>query len=141
MTRKGQLTIVGTQLDGSGEEQTARIAAAADYHTADGSIYILYEEDTAEGEGTTRNMIKLKGGALELTKKGAVSARMVFEPGQEHMTLYSTPFGALPLGICTDTVESALSEEEFRICASYSLTSQGCPISHCRILIKFLFQG
>lgn len=161
MTRKGQLTVIGSQRDESGEEQTTRITAAAEYYTGNGSFYILYEESTADGGEITKNMIKLKGSTLELTKKGAVNTRMIFEPEQEHMTLYSTPFGSLPLGICTDTVESDLSEKEFEIRAVYSLTDpglsnqnpgsqgpalqgnpalQGSIISRCRILIKMLFR-
>ena len=156
MTRKGQLTVIGTQWDEAGEEQRTQTTAAAEYYTGNGSLYLLYEEISAEGEGITKNMIKLKGNTLELTKRGAVNARMVFEPGQEYMTLYSTPFGSLPLGILTDTVESVLSEKELRICAAYSLTCQNQPsqgqipqdppprrsiISHCKIFIKMLFQG
>lgn len=155
MTRKGQLTVIGTQWDEAGEEQMTQTTAAAEYYTGSGSFYILYEEIAAEGEGITKNMIKLKGRTLELTKRGAVNARMVFEPGQEHMTLYSTPFGSLPLGIYTDTVESVLSEKAIRICAAYSLTCQGLTsqgliphdpppknsiISRCKIFIKMLFQ-
>ena len=161
MTRKGQLTVIGTQWDEAGEEQTTRITAPAEYHTSSGSSYILYEESSADGEGITKNMIKLKGSTLELTKKGAVNARMVFEPGQEFMTLYSTPFGSLPFGILTDTVDSVLSEKEVRISAAYSLTckspaSQNLPpqalitqdpspqgniISRCKIIIKMLLEG
>lgn len=160
MTRKGQLTVAGTQQDESGGEQTT-LTAAAEYYTRNGSFYILYEESAADGGEITKNMIKLKGSTLELTKRGAVNARMIFEPGQEHVTLYSTPFGTLPLGICTDTVESVLSEKEIEIRAAYSLTnselsnqnpcsqgpaSQGSPasqggiISRCTIFIKMLFQ-
>lgn len=156
MTRKGQLTVIGTQWDEAGEEQTTRTTAMAEYHTGSGSSYIFYEESAADGEGVTKNTIKLKGSILELTKKGAVNTRMVFEPGQEYMTLYSTPFGSLPLGILTDTVDSILSEDEVRICATYSLTCQSQPpqdpasqartaqsdiISRCRIYIQMLFTG
>lgn len=166
MTRKGRLTVTGTQWDESGGEQTEQTVSAAEFHAENGTIYILYEEDTADGGEITRNMIKLKGGTLELTKKGTVGTRMVFEPGREHMTLYSTPFGSFPLGVLTDTVESVLTDsaesaladsaenflsaEKFRICVSYSLTgqgltcqdpaSQGSLISHRKIMIEILFQ-
>lgn len=155
MTRKGQLTVIGTQQDDSGGDQTTQ-TAAAEYYTGNGSLYILYEESAGEGEGITKNMIKLKGRTMELTKKGAVNTHMVFEPGQEHTTLYSTPFGSLPLGIRTETVESVLSEKELRIRAVYSLTcqdqtvpgltrqapvSQSSIIARCEILIKMLLQG
>ena len=150
MTRKGQLTVIGTQWDETGEEQRTQTTASAEYYTANGSLYLLYEEISAEDKEITKNMIKLKGSMLELTKRGAVNARMVFEPKQEYMTLYSTPFGSLPLGILTDTLESVLSEKEILISATYSLTcqdlsgqdptSQRNVISHCKIFIQMVFQ-
>ena len=158
MARKGQLTVIGTQQADSGKDRTVQ-TATAECHDGNGSIYILYEE-TGDGGETTKNIIKLKGGVLELTKRGAVNARMVFEPGQEHMTLYATPFGSFPLGVLTDTVESTMSGKELEISAAYSLicrdfpsqeascqdlaaaspVPQASPMARCKILIKMLFQ-
>lgn len=140
MTRKGQLTVTGSQQDESGQELTTVTTASAEYYARDGVHYILYEETSEDTEGITKNYIKLKDGLLELTRKGAVSARMIFQPGQEHATLYSTSYGTLPLGILTDTVESVFQEDMIQICAAYTLTSQGTPVSKSKINIKIVFK-
>ncbi len=136
---KGQLTVIGTQRDESGEELTTQTTAAAEYFIKNDSHYILYEEHLDDAPEATKNIIKLKNNILELTKKGAANVHMVFEPGREHTTLYSTPFGTLPLGIRTDTVAGALAEDGLKILAEYSLTSQGVCVSRCKISIKILF--
>ena len=137
MTRKGQLTVTGTQRDEAGEESSTCVSAEAEYYIRDGSHYILYAEDSPEG--TVKSLIKLRDGILELTRKGAVGARMVFEPGREYITLYSTPYGSIPLGILTDTLESDFQENMLRLRADYTLTSEGMPVSKCKLLIKMLF--
>lgn len=140
MTRKGQISVTGTQWDESGEAQTTRITAAAEYHAGGEGFYILYEEAN-DGEGTIKNLIKFKNSTLELTKKGAVSTRMILAPGQEHRTLYNTLFGSLQLDIHTDTVESVLSEQELQISAAYSLCWQNNILCRNNILIKMQFEG
>lgn len=141
MNRKGQLTIIGIQRDEDDAENRIESAVPAEYGFRSGSHYILYEESSDSPGETTQNIIKLKDSTLELTRKGAVSARMIFEPGREHTMLYATAFGSLPLGIATDTLKSAFSEEDFQIRAEYSLTSQGRSVSRCSIFIKFKFQA
>lgn len=141
MNRKGRLTIVGIQRDEDGAESRIESAAPAEYGFRGGSHYILYEESSDSPGETTQNIIKLKDNILELTRKGAVSTRMLFEPGREHTTLYATAFGSLPLGVVTDALKSSVSEYDFQIRAEYSLTSRGRPVSRCNIFIKFEFQA
>lgn len=141
MNRKGRLTIVGIQRDEDGAESRIESAVPAEYGFRGGSHYILYEESSDSPGETIQSIIKLKGNTLELTRKGAVSTRMLFEPGREHTTLYAAAFGSLPLGVVTDALKSSFSEYDFQIRAEYSLTSQGRPVSRCSIFIKFEFQA
>lgn len=141
MTRRGKITVTGSQQGEAGEELTTVVTAQAEYYTRDSTHYILYDEVLKDTDGVVKNYIKFKGGLLELTRKGAVSTRMVFQPGQEYMTLYSTPCGALPLGVLTETLESDVQENMLQIRAGYTLTSQGIPLSKNKIHIKMVFQN
>lgn len=140
MTRKGKIIVTGSQQDESGEHLSTVVTAQAEYYTRDKAHYILYDEILKNTDDVVKNYIKLKGSLLELTRKGAVNTRMVFQPGQEHMTLYSTPYGTLPLGILTETLESDFQEDMLQIHASYTLTSQGMSLSRNKIHIKMAFQ-
>ena len=105
MAQKAMLTLEGRQRDESGEETVTRLCTQADYSIRNGSHYILYEERLPESEALVRTLIKLKGSLLEMTKRGPVSSRMVFEVGQSHRTEYVTPYGILPLEVCTQELE------------------------------------
>ena len=135
MEKRVRLTLTGRQRDDLGQENVTELSAEAEYFERNGSHYIIYEEKQADGE-ITKNTIKLKNGLLELTKKGAVNARMVFEPGQEHMTDYATPYGLLRLGVATTGVFIEQSEKTLEIRADYSLTDNGRILSRCTIFIK-----
>lgn len=135
MKKKVRLTLIGRQRDEMGQENVTELSADAEYYERNGSLYILYEENEAD-TGCTQSIIKLKDGLLELTKKGAVNTRMVFEEGREHMADYITPLGTLQLGIATSDVCSKQSEDCLNIHANYDLTERGHILSHCNINIK-----
>lgn len=135
MDKQVLLTLTGLQRDPSGSETVTELSTEAECYERNGSLYILYEERAEDGS-LTKNIIKYKNQLLELTKKGAVSSCMVFEPGREHMADYVTPFGLLKLGILTASVTMQCLEDQTEIVAEYSLTEYGEVISHCKIIIN-----
>lgn len=136
MTRNVWITVRGIQRDADGNESVTETVVSGEYYEKGGSCYFLYEE-TPEGEsGTVKNVIKQKDTLLELTKKGVVNARMVFEQGRTHMTNYMTPYGALALGVKTDRVECLTGPDSFALRAEYELLSGEELISECQITIE-----
>ncbi len=141
MNKKVMLTVQGSQQDQEGPETVTTQCAAAEYYEQNGSTYLLYEETLGAGPDKTKNTIKIKNGVLELTRKGAVNSRMVFQEGAEHMTEYVTSFGRLPLGIRTHAIHMRQSEQIQEITIDYDLTANGQKISRCKIIIKISDQG
>ena len=139
MERKIFLTLIGLQRDEAGQETTTAFSAEAEYFEQNGSQYILYQETGENGSDNVKNIIKLKGHLLEVTKKGSVTSRMVFEEGAEHATNYVTPFGQLQLNIFTHSVSSFFSEDMAEITADYTLIGDQSPILRCNISIKMKF--
>ena len=135
MGKEVQLTLIGLQRDEEGQENITRLSVRAEYYLKNGSHYILYEEKQPDG-GLTKNTIKFKDNLLELTKRGAVNSRMVFERGREHMTDYATPFGLLRLGVLAQEIVFCQSGNFLEIQARYSLAQAGQPFSHCKITIN-----
>ena len=150
MAEKAMLTLEGRQRDESGEETVTKLRTQADYSIRNGCHYILYEEKLPDSEAVVKNLIKLKGSVLEMTKRGPVSSRMVFEAGQSHRTDYVTPYGILPLEVCTQELEVCAGEPDGRpagpesnfqengleIRLSYRLASGEQFLSHCAITIS-----
>lgn len=138
MANTAQLTLVSRQRTEEGEETITETSLPAEYYERNGSLYLLYQESLEGTEDVVRTCIKLKGGLLEITRKGAVSTRMVFEEGREHLSDYITPYGCLKIGIRTEELECLLQDGKADIHARYCLTSQGEPFSCCdmRILLS-----
>ncbi len=135
MASMAQLTLISRQRTEEGEETITETSLQAEYYERNGSLYLLYQESLEGTEDVTRNCIKLKGGLLEITRKGAVSTRMVFEEGREHLTDYMTPYGCLKIGVRTEALECLRQDEKLELHARYCLTSQGEPFTHCTMSI------
>lgn len=133
MAQRSMLTLTGRQRSGSGEESVIESRAAADYYEKDGSFYILYEEPVEDTGETVKNIIKCRDGVLEITRRGAVRSRMIFEAGQTHRTDYATPWGTLSLETCTRKAETARLEDGIEIRLDYVLSSEGEFLSECAL--------
>lgn len=136
MDKKVRITVIGHQWDEDGMETVTEQSADAEYYEHNDSVYILYEEALNTGSDKTKNTIKIKDGGLELTKKGSVNSRMVFQEGVEHMTEYVTAFGRLQLGIRTHAIHMLQSDKTQEITADYDLSANGHNLSRCKIIIK-----
>lgn len=133
MADKVRLTLTGRQQGDTGEETTAETKTTAEYYERNGGFCLLYDEMPENGEAVSKNMIKLKDGVLELTRKGAVCTRMVFQEGVEHRTDYVTPYGCLKLGVLTQSVTDSCRNGIRKIRAEYTLLSEGTPLSDCMV--------
>lgn len=136
MYKNVSLTLTGRQRGESAEETVTELRVTARYSKRDDSHYFLYEEISEESGAVIQNTLKLKSGVLELAKRGAVGARMVFEAGREYLTNYSTPYGCLQMELHTKQLETVFQEEmPQEIKAVYTLSSDGQLFAECTLTI------
>ena len=140
MARKAELSLTGRQRDQDGEESVTESRMTADYYEKDGSSYILYEETQKDSGDIFRSIIKYNGSTLEMTRRGAVRSRMIFQAGQAHRTDHVTPYGTLPLEVATRPAEFTRGDSHTEIRLEYTLTSGGQFLSDCslRLILRFL---
>ena len=136
MAEKLTITLTGIQQDENGERDINTINAPAEYYVRNGTHYIFFDEKDSETGASVKSTIKYKNQILELTKKGNVNTRMVFEAGKEFLTDYITPFGHLQMGIFTHNVECHFKKGLPQIRVSYTLSNEGQKISESIIIIK-----
>lgn len=136
VTKDIRITVKGVQRDGAGELGSTETTASGEYYFRNGSHYIFYEERAEDSGEMIKNSLKLKGNLLELTRKGAVNSRMVFETGKSHATDYATPFGLLRMETATSQVLFVEEEGRLQIHAEYELWMDGGMVSSCRLTIK-----
>ncbi len=78
----------------------------------DGALEITYEESEITGmEGTTTHIFLTETGATML-REGNISTQLDFQEGQEHVSMYETPFGSMLLRIRTVKLKSTITLEE-----------------------------
>ena len=140
MAQKAMLTLIGRQRDQAGEESVTESRAKADYYEKDGASYILYEEMPDDSADVVKTIIKYRDNLLEMTKRGLVRSRMIFQAGQAHRTDYVTPYGTLPLEVATWEASFSRKEDGTVIRLEYTLSSGGQFLSHCTmdIVLRFL---
>lgn len=136
MTKDVRITVKGVQRDDTGEAGITETTAAGEYYFRNGSHFIFYEETTEDSGEPIKNSLKLKGGLLELNRRGAVNSRMVFETGKGHVLDYATPFGLLRMEAVTARILCTEEEDRLRIRAEYELWADGMRVSSCRLNIK-----
>ena len=133
MTKEVELMIKGVQKYADHVDDDLQTHAKGEYYYRNGSHYILYEEHNEGFSETTKSMLKLKDGVLEMTRKGLVNTSMVFAQGKETVSTYKTPFGEMLLGIRTKELWVTTAEDQIHIKVEYALEAEGRHMAECEI--------
>ena len=126
------LSIRGEQyFDGIDPDATELMTEGTMTLTENGMV-LAYEETALTGmEGTTTSF-QIQGPQVILTRSGTVNSQMVFEEGQQHVSLYETPYGTMTIDICTSKLEKTMSREggdmeiRYTIAVEHRVTGKNC---------------
>ena len=132
------LTITGTQTGEDNESMTITTNAEGEYFERGNSTYLLYEEKDPDDGSVTKNMLKLSGNTLSLSKKGAVLSNMTWEEGKTIASDYSSAFGRLLLSVETKRLQITDSESTLCLEVDYRLSMEDTLLSDnfLRILVQ-----
>ena len=88
----------------------------------EGDTYRLtYQESELTGMEGTTTIFEVRGPQVILTRAGGVNSQMVFEEGQQHTSLYETPYGELSIVVQTSRLHHTLSEQGGKMEIHYSI--------------------
>lgn len=122
-----------SQIQEEDSEEPIEIINIGSYNVVGDKEYVMYEE-VIEGESRKcSNLIKISGNAVEITKRGAVTAHLSFVAGEKTMTYYDTPFGNIYLGIFTRELDILRSEGRINITIDYALELNYEHVSDCKV--------
>lgn len=136
MTEDVTIRITGKQKMPDGDLNPLELTAPGRYFFRNGHHYLLYEETQEGFEKTTQNRIRISEDRMEIRKKGLASAHMVFEKAGRHVTSYETPFGVMKLGIQTERLDIAETDNAIDVRAEYALETEGGHLADCSIQIR-----
>jgi uncharacterized beta-barrel protein YwiB (DUF1934 family) len=126
------LTIRGEQYFDDLDPDATELMTEGTMTMGDGQIRLSYKESELTGmEGTTTTFI-VEGERVTLLRTGAVNSQMIFEEGEQHTSLYETPFGELTVDIQTSKLLHNLSERgglmeiKYSIAVEHTVTGRNC---------------
>lgn len=98
--------------------------------------YLLYEEYENDENTKTSNMIKFNNDIVEITRKGQVDGKLIFQENQKKQSLYSTPMGDLLIEVLTKEIEISDDDDDVNLKIKYQIHVDGNKVSDNEIDIS-----
>ena len=140
MAKDVLVSVKGTQVIGE-ESDTIEVITSGTWYERNGKQYLMYEETFEEIKQTTKNTVKITPDLIEVTKKGVIESRMIYERGKKHMSNDMTPMGLIVLGITTKDLFVEADTEKLRVEIRYALEMNGQFISDSSLEINAGVKG
>ncbi len=135
MKKEVRITLEGIQ-DGDSKEAVASRSEGS-YQYLNGKHYIRYEEESEDGTGKVKNILKLSAEQIVMKKEGpGIHTHMVFDPAEETQAVYQTPHGSLSFQITDSIILMTEEEDEIRAILRYELWDRGVRMSENQVKIR-----
>ena len=135
------ISIVGTQNDPAGENDTVELVTAGKYGFEDGESRFTYEESDLTGLTGTRTTFSISPMGVVLRREGSHNAEMVFEQGRKNYFLYETPFGSATMGVNTRRIDTRLGEHGGELELDYDIDLNHAPMARNKFKINVRENG
>lgn len=135
MTKDVLISIKGIQFT-DGDNDLLEVICGGTYYFKNNKHYVIYEEIVDETKELTKNIAIISDKRFELKKQGVISAHMILEEKQKHMTYYETPVGNIIIGTNTHKVQVTESDDEINVHIKYALDINYEFATDCDIVFK-----
>lgn len=115
------ISIRGTQDYSGTDPDTMELVTEGKLAVQDGALCLSYEESELTGMEGTTTVFQVEPEKVTLLRLGSVQSEMVFEEGRRHMSLYSTPYGNLEIGVRARRLNSTLELTGGRLEIDYDI--------------------
>lgn len=114
-------SIRGTQDYSGTDPDTMELVTEGKLAVQDGALCLSYEESELTGMEGTTTVFQVEPEKVTLLRLGSVQSEMVFEEGRRHMSLYSTPYGNMEIGVRARRLNSTLELTGGRLEIDYDI--------------------
>lgn len=115
------ISIRGTQDYSGTDPDTMELVTEGKLAVQDGALCLSYEESELTGMEGTTTVFQVEPEKVTLLRLGSVQSEMVFEEGRRHMSLYSTPYGNMEIGVRARRLNSTLELTGGRLEIDYDI--------------------
>lgn len=141
MSKKVIITVTGSQTFQDQEQDHTELITEGEYSYRGGRGMIRYEESEITGMEGTTTQFRFTPQEVIITRKGALSSKMVFVEGKQNVFLYNTPYGSATLGIDTHKITSSLNEQGGELDIDYTMHFDRMMATRNRFTIKIKEQA
>lgn len=118
--------------DGDGPE----LITAGKYRADSDGVRFFYMESELTGLSGTQTDFFVTPEEVVISRKGTVTARMIFRKGQRQHFAYETPYGTVTMGLETHKLEQTLGEHGGEMEVEYDLNLEREVLTRNKFKIK-----
>ena len=115
------ISIQGLQHYAGMDSDNIELVTEGKLEDAEGALRLSYQESELTGMEGTTTVFHVEPERVTLLRMGNVSSEMVFEEGRRHMSLYSTPYGSMEVGILARKLRSTLDRDGGKLEIDYDI--------------------
>ena len=135
MTKDVVISVRGLQVMDNESAEDIETVQQGEYFERNGGICLLYDEYYEGFDEPVKNVMKIRGNEMTLTKRGIINVQMNFEAGKKNLTRYQTPYGVMMIGLDTSRVVCLQEEKSLAIEIDYTLEANYQYVSDSKIRI------
>ena len=126
------ISVRGEQYFDGVDPDATELMTEGTLETTDTGLLLRYTQSELTGMEGTETTFEIGPRRVILRRSGSVSSQMVFEEGQQHTSLYETPYGELTVDIQTSrllhnlTERGGLMEIKYSIAVEHVVTGRNC---------------
>ena len=133
MDKENALISIKNNSEAFGDEAFEFVCVGG-YYEKNGTRYIMYEEKEEMGMADCSVMIKVCGNEVTVSRKGAISSKMVYKTGDVTQFIYHMPYGDMPIILNTKKIKNTLDDNGGRLNLFYTITMNGEEHEHSMII-------
>ena len=115
------ISIQGLQHYAGMDSDNIELVTEGKLEDAEGALRLSYQESELTGMEGTTTVFHVEPERVTLLRMGNVSSEMGFEEGRRHMSLYSTPYGSMEVGILARKLRSTLDQNGGKLEINYDI--------------------
>ena len=104
------ISIKGFQYDEQMDEESFELVTDGEYSLEDGVAEFTYMESELTGFAGTKTSFVIEPDRVVLNRAGGLNGEMIFSEGKKHHFMYETTYGAMTMGIDTQSITKDMDE-------------------------------
>ncbi len=104
------ISIKGFQYDEQMDEESFELVTDGEYSLEDGVAEFSYMESELTGFAGTKTSFVIEPNRVVLNRAGGLNGEMIFSEGKKHHFMYETAYGAMTMGVDTQSITKDMDE-------------------------------